>query len=414
MQAPSEATTIKLSVQVENAKTLMIEKGYNEKTIENYNRVWGQLMEYADIEGIASCSNNLLTHFARSKYGIKNVFLPVTDKEKYYARILLCLYDSSITGTWITHRTYSLPKQFRSRTFLEAYESYTDWLRGKALKPGSISLKQLIVRDFLFFAETGLVHTISELSQAIVLNYLETKNGLSPSTKSGIIITLRDFLMHLVTKAILSKDLSVNLKATNNGKYEHLPSAYSVDEIRSILSSIDRVTTEGKKDYAVILLAVDTGMRISDIINLKLLDIKWDARTIEIVQEKTGEFLCLAMSNALKWALLDYLIYARSKDTSFKNVFLRSVAPVAPYVSAGHYYKRLNKYFKAAGINTEGKHHGMHALRHNLATRLMRDNVPITVISEALGHKYANVTKQYIRVDVEKLRLAALEVISNG
>lgn len=143
-------------------------------------------------------------------------------------------------------------------------------------------------------------------------------------------------------------------------------------------------------------------MRMSDIINLKLSDITWNAGTIEIVQKKTGEFLRLSISDALKWALLDYLINARPKDTVFENVFLRSLAPVFPYVFAGCYYNRLNKYFKAGGVNTKGKRHGMHSLRHSLTTRLMRDDVLITVISEALGQKYANVTKQYIRIDIEK------------
>lgn len=414
MQTPSEAATVLLSVQVEYAKALMNKKGYNKKTIENYNRIWVQLIEYAYNNGIVSCSIDLVTQFALLWYGIEDVFHPTTDKERYYARMLLCLYNSSITDTWITHHTYKLQRQFQSQTFMKVYDSYTDWLEGKALKPGSISLKQQIVRDFLFFAETEQIYTISELNQTTILKYLDGKDKISSSTKSGIIITLRDFFRYPEIKAILSKDLSLNLKAANNGKYEYLPSTYSTDEIRSILSSVDRTTQEGKKDYAVILLAVDTGMRISDIINLKLSDIKWDAIAIEIIQKKTGEFLHLSMSSALKWTLLDYLMYSRPKDTAFENVFLRSLAPISPYISAGHYYNRLNKYFKTAGINTEGKHHGMHILRHNLATRLMSDDVPITVVSEALGHKYANVTRKYIRIDIEKLRLAALEVSSNG
>lgn len=358
-------------VQVQNAKTLMIEKGYDEKTIMNYSSVWRQLMEYVNNKAILCCSSDLVTHFAQFRYGIEDVFHPATDMEKYYARMLLCLYDLSVTGTWITHRTYRLPRQFRSPSFMEAYDSYIDRLRRKTLKPKSISLKQQIIRDFLFFAETKQIQTLSGLSQTIVLNYLETRNELSPSTKSGIIITIKDFFRYLQSEAILSKDLSVNLKAANNGKFEHLPSAYSTNEIRSVLSSVDRTTLGGKKDYSVILLAVDTGMRMSDIINLKLSDIKWNSGTIEIVQEKTGEFLRLSMSDALKWALLDYLIYARPKDTAFENVFLRSLAPVSPYISAGCYYNRLNKYFKAAGVNTVGKHHGMHSLRHYVESQVM-------------------------------------------
>jgi len=102
-----------------------------------------------------------------------------------------------------------------------------------------------------------------------------------------------------------------------------------------------------------------------------------------------------------------------SVSQKYENVFLRSIAPHCPYTTAGHFYGRINKYMKRAGIDSNGKHHGMHSCRYSLATRLMNDNTPITVISEALGHKYANVTKEYIRIDISQLRLAALEVPTN-
>jgi len=403
-----------LPEQVEAARKLMEEKGYAKKTVQNYSGVWHHLLKYADSKSITVCTGELITKFARFRYGIEDIFHPTTDREKYYARILLCLYDLSTEDLWITHRTYRLVRQFQTKSFAAAYNSYTTWLGGKTLKQGSISLKQQIIRDFLYFAEGEQISDISELSQATILKYLESKSGFSTSTKSGIIITLRDFFKCPEVAGMLEKDLSVNLKVVNNGKYEHLPSTYSIDEIKRILAVIDRKTSEGKKDYAVILLAVDTGLRISDIINLRLGDLKWDCDTIEIIQQKTGEFLQLSMTDALKWALIDYLMNARPKGTAFDHVFLRSLAPVSPYMSAGRYYNRLNKYFELAGVNRDGKHHGMHTLRHSLATRLMGDNVPITVISEALGHKYANVTMRYVRIDIEKLRLAALGVPSNG
>jgi len=402
-----------LPEQVENAKKLLESQGYADRTVENYRGVWRHLLRYADSEGITVCTDELITQFARFRYDVKDIFHPIGDREKYYARMLLCLYDLSTKGLWITHRTYKPAKQFQTKSLVAAYDSYTAWLNVKKLKQGSISLKQHIIKKFLYFVEDEQISDISELSQKTILKYLESKSGLSTSTKNGIIITLRDFFRCPEIAGILKKDLSVNLKAANNGKYEHLPSTYSVDEIKRILAVIDRKTLEGKKDYAVILLAVDTGLRISDIINLRLIDIKWDCHTIEIIQQKTGEFLQISLTDALKWALLDYLMNARPKSSTFDHVFLRSLAPFCPYTSAGHYYKRLNKYFELAGVNRDGKHHGMHTLRHSLAARLMSNNVPITVISEALGHKYANVTMQYVRVDIEKLRLAALEVPSN-
>jgi len=176
------------------------------------------------------------------------------DREKYYARILLCLYDLFTKDLWITHRTYELVRQFQTKSFAAVYDSYTAWLSRKTLKQGSISLKQQIIRDFLFFAEEEQISNISELSQATILKYLESKSHFSTSTKSGIIITLRDFFKCPEIAGMLEKDLSVNLKVVRNDKHEHLPSTYSVDEIKRILAVIDRKTPEGKKDYAVILL----------------------------------------------------------------------------------------------------------------------------------------------------------------
>lgn len=414
MRMKLEGSVMPLSDQVENAKARMIEKGYAQRTIKNYLDVWRHLIDYAEAEGVSSCTDDLIINFAKFRYGITDVFHPGTNKEKLYARMLLCLRDITVTDIWVTHRSYRLPNQFKSLSLTEAFDEYTNWLIETGLKPGSILLKQQILRDFLAFSETEKICDICELTVTTISRYLEVRNELSTATKSNIIVTLRGFFRTPKVAVKLPRDLSINLKVPNTGRYERLPSNYSKDEIRSILSCIDRSEPEGKKDYAVILLAIDTGMRISDIINLKLADINWTTESIEIVQKKTEAFLSITISEALKWALLDYLMNARPKHVRFDNLFLRSVAPFDPYISAGNYYNRLNKYFKTAGVKTEGKHHGMHVMRHNLATRLMHDDVSIAVVSEALGHRYANVTKQYIRVNIDKLRLAALEVSSNG
>ncbi len=400
----------KLYEQVEKAKMYLRERGYADKTIEGYSGVWHHLLRYADSENITTYTTKLLAQFAEKQYGIKDVFHPICSREKYYARFLLCLHDTSVNSPWTTKRSYKRKRQFTIRTFAEACDIFEAWLSRKSLKQTSIALKQQTIRDFFSFAEDHNIENISELSQTTVLKYLESKYLLSKPRIDSIVIALRGFFQCPMVAEMIGKDLSVNLKGRKNSRYHKLPSFYSIDELRCILVAIDRSTLEGKKDFAVILMAADTGMRISDIINLRFSNLKWDHQEIEIVQQKTGEFLRLAMTDTLKWALLDYIMNSRPKATAYDHVFLRSMAPFCPYVSAGHYYKRLNKYFRLAGVNTSGKHHGMHALRHSLAARLLGDNIPITIISEVLGHRYANVTMQYVRIDIEKLRLAALEV----
>jgi integrase/recombinase XerD len=203
------------------------------------------------------------------------------------------------------------------------------------------------------------------------------------------------------------------LKSIHLNRYERLPSFYSNEETKKVLLAVDRTTPQGKKDYAIIILAVELGLRVSDIMKLQLNEIKWDKSTIELFQQKTGEFVQLYMTDNVKWALLDYLMKVRPKNSEYPNVFIRSKAPYTPYCKSASFYGRVNKYISLAGIKTEGKHHGLHSCRHGLATRLMNDGVPITVVSEVLGHKFANVTKDYIRIDISRLRLVALEVSSD-
>jgi len=69
------------------------------------------------------------------------------------------------------------------------------------------------------------------------------------------------------------------------------------------------------------------------------------------------------------------------------------------------------KYLRKAGVPTENvRHHGMHTLRHSLATTLLERQTPLPVIQEILGHRDAQTTQQYVCVDVEQLRSCALEV----
>ncbi len=143
-------------------------------------------------------------------------------------------------------------------------------------------------------------------------------------------------------------------------------------------------------------------------------EIKWDKNIIELFQQKTREFLRLYMTDNIKWALLDYLMNVRPQKSKYSNVFLRSKAPYAPYCANASFYRKVNKYISLANIKTDGKHHGLHSYRYSLATRLMDDGVPFTVISETLGHKFFNVTKDYIGIDISRLRLVALEVPFNA
>ena len=191
---------------------------------------------------------------------------------------------------------------------------------------------------------------------------------------------------------------------------EHLPSVWNADDIQSILQCIDTGNPVGKRDYAMILLAIQLGMRGSDIKNLKFRDIDWDKETITVVQAKTKEPVALPLVEDVGMALIDYLKNSRPiSDQPY--VFLALRAPYNPLSHDNHLHQVLNKYINRSGVTvTADKSHGMHSMRHTLASRLLKQGTPLPVISGILGHRDSNTTAEYLRVDVEQLRSCTLDL----
>ena len=195
----------------------------------------------------------------------------------------------------------------------------------------------------------------------------------------------------------------------HTNKHERLPSYYSAEEIRKVLNSIDRETYIGRLAYAFMLLGCVYGIRSCDIKNLKLDSINWDKNKISFVQHKTKVPVELPLLTEVRLALLDYIKNARPKcDLPF--VFLRTRPPISPFSQNNHLSDVIRKVFEKAGIDTRGKHCGLHSLRHSLATTLTEMSVPINEITTILGHSSMTPTLSYIWSDIPHLRLAAEEV----
>ena len=170
---------------------------------------------------------------------------------------------------------------------------------------------------------------------------------------------------------------------------------------------MDCTTPAGKRNYAILLLAIRTGLRSIDIINLKLGDIQWRRNTIEIVQAKTGAPLILPLLTDVGNALADYVLNGRPNSQQ-PYLFLRTQAPYRQLsVRAG--YGLSCKMMKAAHIRQSlGDRKGLHCLRHYVAARLLSEETPLPIISSILGHRNKDSTKVYLSTDLAHLRACAL------
>jgi len=224
----------------------------------------------------------------------------------------------------------------------------------------------------------------------------------------------------VASRDILSFLYEINVTKTNLSECvprprrpRALPSVYSGDEVKRLLSTVDRSTSLGKRDYAVLILAAHLGLRSSDIVGLSFKDVDYKAKTIKIIQAKTERPVMLVMNSEAEEAIRDYIQNGRPQSSrtegSHDKIFLGSQAPFAP-LCAGSGYAVAQKYFYLAGIASHGRRRGAQSLRASYATALIAKGVPYAVVQEALGHEDPESAKYYVRVDINRLKMCALDV----
>ena len=236
------------------------------------------------------------------------------------------------------------------------------------------------------YSELTLEHANSYI-KIVLCNYSKEVAALHMSI-------MRRFLNYLYETDVIRDNLSSKLITIKiNHSPAHLPSTLTEEEITKILAAVDRESPMGKRDYALLMIASRFGLRSSDIRNLKSENIDWINHEIHITQVKTGEPLTLPLLDDVGWALIDYLKNARPVS-DISEIFLRVVPPD----------NVLIRYMRLAGIHYERlQHHGLHILRHSMATQMLKKEILITSIHSVMVHVSSDSSKRYTGLDDYKL-----------
>lgn len=183
---------------------------------------------------------------------------------------------------------------------------------------------------------------------------------------------------------------------------------FTAEEITKMLNAIDTSDSVGLRDYAIILLAFDTGLRAVDIRTLQFSDIDWKNAIIKVNQDKTNEPLTLPLTNRVMNAISDYILKGRPESDS-QYIFLISKAPYRPFNRRhGTFTGLIRKYCDAAGVEHIYKR-GFHSLRRSFATELSLSGAPIEVISQMLGHKSILEDKPYLSYNKNEVSFCAFD-----
>lgn len=264
------------------------------------------------------------------------------------------------------------------------------------------------ILQFLYHLEHAGNCDFSNITHLDVKDYILRAAEKNKGGMSNVIYALRLFLNYLMTESLVSEDFLSVLGKPARRRERVLP-CFTHEEVKIILEQINTSTKQGKRDYAILLLAAHTGLRSIDIVNLRLADIDWLGDRIHVVQKKTGQPLVLPLETDTGNAIAEYILRARPDSTS-EYVFLRIPAPHSKLDDGASLNNIMRKYLKDAGILRQpGDGKSFHALRRSLGTWMLESGTPLTIISQVLGHRRQDSAKQYLSLDYEKLASCALD-----
>ena len=273
----------------------------------------------------------------------------------------------------------------------------------------SLNVARSAIRRFLFEMEDHEFRSLSDFTQINVNGCITSfathyASGLSPAI-SSVRLFLRFLFEHNLTTVDLSQSLP-ELVATRKMFRE----GFTEDELERLLEHPDRTAAIGKRDYAMMVLAAQSGLRACDVVRLELSSIDWRTKEIRLVQHKTGEPLSLPLEPESGNAIADYILNGRP-DSTFPNIFLCHTGVIRP-LDARSASGVVSKHMRLVGI--PAKRRAFHALRRTFGTRLLQNEVSFELIQQLLGHRDMDSMKRYLSIDEQGLKQCALPLLSHG
>ncbi|MCP3776696.1 site-specific integrase [Paenibacillus sp. MZ04-78.2] len=382
---------------------------YNEQSIKYYRLMWRRIAGFLESEGTNCFTEEAGIRFLERKYNYFELEKAgnLTQSIINVSRVVRMLGDYQLHGC-ILRRYFKQKKLLQSTAFEAILKKYSVHCEMKDYSRATQNHYRKATEKFLSFLESKGIPECAVISAVILNDYINTLLGYSCKMVEQQLCALRSFLRFLYSNQIHTQDLTETLPSINARKQNRIPSVWSPEHVTKLLEAIDRGNPAGKRDYAMILSVARLGLRSIDLKRLKLENLKWQENRITLMQSKTSRELYLPLLPDVGWAIIDYLKHGRPKvDSPF--VFLRHLAPLEPFSDEHHLHRIIEKYMKLAKIPiSPQKKRGMHSLRHTLASRLLQENTPLSVISDILGHVSSDSTAVYLKVDVEMLRECAL------
>lgn len=383
--------------------------GYAPRSVDEYKKDWKRIRKFMVSGGIEYYNRNVEKQVFYSAFEDRSI-RKLSTHEKHFYNAGKMLSEFQETGKInVPAPPCKDPIIFSGPIGLIMASLIEHKRIDERLSPSGIHYYQRYLFQFLSYCNENNFQSIEDINLSIIILYLRGWSSDTSSTMTLRISTLRGFLKYAFEQKFLLVDYSSKIPKYKSVTQPKLPSTYSTQEIEKLIQSVERNGSIGKRDYAIILIAARLGLRASDISRLKFENLDWNTNTIKINQYKTGKELTLPLLTDLGNALIDYLKYGRPKSEE-GYVFLTEKPPYGRFTTSNVVTHVVQRAFKKAGIDINGKRFGPHSLRHSLGSRMLEQSTILPVISEVLGHKNSGSTMYYLRIDLKSMEQCILDV----
>ena len=270
----------------------------------------------------------------------------------------------------------------------------------KGLSDKTVESYSIDLTRFFEFLEKNSVYNLSETDTPIILRYLiALRNaGLSARSRARHLVTLRGFYRFLAHKGMIKHDPVRIIDLPKAGL--KLPDVLSIQEIKDLLSLADTGKPQGARDAAMIELLYAAGLRVSELIGIKLQDISLEAGFVRVFGKGSKERV-VPIGLYAKERIDHYIVNARPQLLKKRiNHFLFVTRLGKPMTRQG-FWKLLKRYVLKAGIN---KNITPHTLRHSFASHLLEGGADLRSVQLMLGHIDISTTQIYTHVAREHLK----------
>lgn len=282
-------------------------------------------------------------------------------------------------------------------------KDYITFLRiEKNLSPNTIEAYERDLNRYLqFIKEAQSITDLNKVKQKHIRRYLRVLNDvhLSINSINRAFSSIRSFHNYLAGEEIIETNPMLLLNTPKAPR--KLPQVLSVQEIETILSTVDTTNNLGKRDLAILEILYSGGLRVSELCDLKLTDLLLDAEMIRVTGKGNKQRLVPLGPKALQ-CLNDYYKVVRPglarKNQNSGRIFLsRNGKPLTRMMV----WIIIKKYVALTNIK---KDISPHTFRHSFATHLLEGGADLRAVQEMLGHADISTTQIYTHLDKEYLK----------